>query len=131
MTSDLQAVDEQSLDFLGRPASFLEEARLDAQDFGDGPTPRCCGSSGASPRARSFELEMVNFPELSRPAGAPEEIVRAALYSRFVSRSLLMATKPMRRVTCLLRGNLCRLPRRAARRLPRPATFPLAQSIPS
>ena len=38
MTSDLQAVDEQSLDFLGRPAGFQDEARLDAQDFGDGPS---------------------------------------------------------------------------------------------
>jgi hypothetical protein len=37
MPSDLQAVDEQSLDLLGRSAGGLEEAGLDAQDFGDGP----------------------------------------------------------------------------------------------
>ena len=45
--------------------------------------------------------------------------------------SLLMSTKPMRRATCLLGRNVCQLPRRAARRLPRPAAFPLAQSFPS
>ena len=38
MTSDLQAIDEQSLDFLGRAAGGQEEASLDAQDFGDGPS---------------------------------------------------------------------------------------------
>jgi len=36
-TSDLQAIDEQILDFLGRAAAGQEEASLDAQDFGDGP----------------------------------------------------------------------------------------------
>ena len=38
MTSDLQAVDEQSLDLLGRAAGGLEEASLDAQDFCYGPS---------------------------------------------------------------------------------------------
>ena len=38
LTRDLQAVDEQSLHLLGRAAGGQEEASLDAQDFGDGPS---------------------------------------------------------------------------------------------
>ena len=38
VTSDLQAVDEQNLDLLGRAAGGQEQASLDAQHFGDGPS---------------------------------------------------------------------------------------------
>ena len=40
MASDLQAVDEQSLGFLGWATGRQKEAGLDAQDFGDGSTAR-------------------------------------------------------------------------------------------
>ena len=36
--SDLQAVDEQSLDLLGRAADGQEEASIHAQDFGNRPS---------------------------------------------------------------------------------------------
>ena len=81
----------------------------------------CCGECE---RPRGFSQESLQSFAAAVPAVSMRRWPR-----RSRSRSLLMSTKPMLRATSLLEGS--QLLRCAARRLPRPAAFPLAQSFPS